>query len=704
MFLDLASLLEALLLFSEMYSQRIVCFDPVLQRQKNYCGALKYATFSWRQINIIQGKPVVNFTLITAWRRDVFLYPSTNPPQQFDQVNLYDIVDTSSSDSMFVPTGEGASLTFGFGDGNVITGQRETSDSKLTPLCLVSGGTYFGKCIPGTVLNSWPNTTAILTEDDGQNIIYISSEFSYTYSALPNSVTTREYLVQFAGCCRASGGTHGLNNDAGAGWSLTASVWVTGNATHLATGTFASPQPSYVTTLTAGMGRPLTVPFNAFDAADRAVTYGLNPQDPSLSNLGISVGATSGVINFPANALTAPQQFYSVMVIAYVPGPCAVYDPASHSCAPVPVAQCASSSLGLSSTCQPILSAPADFYVQVIDTGFVGNVPPYYCTGPTAGLHPRGSGLCNQPATWTEAPPSSQSFICGEPNSFTIASQHGTAGQYPTAPVGQEASFQIKHRQAIPAIARYEQRGVGAAAMPALVAPRDGLGWPDRSGVYNQATSTYTWTPVCELLTANRLYSFQGRHRLDVFAPCFVTVDSGGLNPWDGQLCSAPLCVTIPVLRCTKPVLALAGGGGAAAAAGGGLVYTVPVGAKVTMALRAADDNQTLVVTVGYANGTAGPAGSAWGPPVCVGSSGAACVSVRRNWTFTAGLEQAGKNLTVCFQVTVALCHRALILNFLPPSLHPSLPTTIPPSLPPSSLQQIQFVRCAHSVLRPACA
>ena len=610
---------------------------------------MKYATFSWRQIDIVQGRPVVNFTLITAWKRDVFLYGTekpvvdVSPPglSEMDQINLYDIVDGSSSDSMFVPTGDGASLSFGFGDGNILTGQRQGTDSKFTPLCKVTGpNIYAGKCIPGTVLNSWPNTTARLTEDDGNNIIYVHSEFSYTYAALPDGGTTREYLVQFAGCCRMAGGTRGLSNHAGAAWSLTSSVWVTGNASHLATGTFASPQLSYTPTVTASMGRPLSFPVYAFDAADRPVSYALNPQDASLTNLGLSIDPAQGVVAFPANALTAPQQYYNLMAIAYVPGPCAAYDPASRRCDPVPAAICATGSLG---QCRPTLSAPADFYVQVIDSGFVGQVPPYYCAGPTAGLQPRGSGLCNRPATWTVAPPSPQRFICGEPNSFTVEAEHGAPGQYPTAPPGQEAAFQIVHRQSIPAVARYAARGEGPAVQPALVAARQGLGWPGRAGDYSRATLTYSWAPACEPLGANRDYSYTGRHRLDVFAPCFVTVDTGGLSPWDGQLCSAPLCITVPVLRCTKPTLALA-----AAAA----VYTVPVGTAVRLALRAADDAQSLAVTIGYADGALGPAtGAAWGPPAYVAGGAGAGVTVLRNWTFAAGLEHAGLNATVCFQV-----------------------------------------------------
>jgi hypothetical protein len=290
-----------------------------------------------------------------------------------DAVNLYDIVDSSASDSMFVPTGEGASLSFGFGDGNVLTGQRQNTDSKFAPLCTVQGGAMLGKCIPGIVLNSWPNTTARLTEDDGQNIVYVASEFSYRYDTLPDASTTREYLVEFGGCCRGAGGPRGLSNNAGARWSLTASVWVTRNATHLATGTFASPQISHVPTVTASMGRPLAFRIHAFDAAGRPLAYALNPQDPSLANLGIAIDATAGVVAFPANALTAPQQLYSLLVTATAPGPCAAFDPATGACAPVPTALCASGSLGLS-TCRPSVSAPADFYVQVIDAGYVGQV------------------------------------------------------------------------------------------------------------------------------------------------------------------------------------------------------------------------------------------------------------------------------------------------------------------------------------------
>ena len=73
------------------------------------------------------------------------------------------------------------------------------------------------------------------------------------------------------------------------------------------------------------------------------------------------------------------------------------------------------------------------------------------------------------------------------------------------------------------------------------------------------ATASFKWRPKCERLESDTMYSYQGRHRLDVYGACFVAVDEGGLTEKAGKLTSMPGCVDIAVLRCTKPTIDLIG-------------------------------------------------------------------------------------------------------------------------------------------------
>jgi hypothetical protein len=92
------------------------------------------------------------------------------------------------------------------------------------------------------------------------------------------------------------------------------------------------------------------------------------------------------------------------------------------------------------------IRSSVDFYIQVVHTGYMGIWPANDCASSTAGMPP-GSQKCNVHAVVT-VPPSTQRFICGEPNSFTVLATDGDGKTQPSvsSPPG---AFMLVHRQRI---------------------------------------------------------------------------------------------------------------------------------------------------------------------------------------------------------------------------------------------------------------
>jgi hypothetical protein len=157
---------------------------------------------------------------------------------------------------------------------------------------------------------------------------------------------------------------------------------------------------------------------------------------------------------------------------------------------------------------------------------------------------------------------------------------------------------------------------------------------------------TVSWAPPCEPLSANTLYGYLGRHRLDTYGVCLEASDDAFVpNRPDGEtfpvLESKPLCLPIPLLRCKRPTLEIRDGAAAAQAAlargralfpryapdGDGVredVYVIDAGSNVSLDIVAADDPQTQALVLEMRNGdaTASDAelegGLRLGVPVCL--------------------------------------------------------------------------------------
>jgi hypothetical protein len=171
------------------------------------------------------------------------------------------------------------------------------------------------------------------------------------------------------------------------------------------------------------------------------------------------------------------------------------------------------------------------------------------------------------------------------------------------------------------------------------------------------ASGVFSWEPVCERLESDMLYRYQGRHKLDQFAACFAAVDSGARSAWDGQLVSPPACVTIAVLRCTKPTIRMLWSSQASnlMTFTPASTYVVPVATNISIGLAAADDTQTLVLALFHRADPGIPStGARWSSPACTVNSTlqVSCNPVQRNFSFSAGLEHAGTRYPICFEAT----------------------------------------------------
>lgn len=303
------------------------------------------------------GGITVAFTLHTAWRRDFFNRNAIQEPwggcrtctgfgatngdcgdadapcvlaNVGDLVEIYDSVDISTATITAVPT----TFSFGGPPEDVLTGRRDAADiKKFTPRCRQTASENGQKCIPGRVVESYPNITGvIMPELDATSTVYVVTELTYKY---PHA--TKQYTAGFQGCCRMKVGDKLLNNNPGGGWNVRATVSVTANQQVLQTGTAASPYFAFVPTVNVIKGRPMQFRVFAFDTADRPITFAIgtndeqgvglfqNSQGPYGNNMGVTIDPT-GLVTFPATASTVYERFYSLVMTASVIGPCASYD------------------------------------------------------------------------------------------------------------------------------------------------------------------------------------------------------------------------------------------------------------------------------------------------------------------------------------------------------------------------------------------
>ena len=158
----------------------------------------------------------------------------------------------------------------------------------------------------------------------------------------------------------------------------------------------------------------------------------------------------------------------------------------------------------------------------------------------------------------------------------------------------------------------------------------------------------------CERLEDDFLYSFSGRHRLDVKGVCFSATDDGGWDAWSGKLTATAACVSIPILRCTKPTVKLHAASRAAANATAGR-YVVPVATNISFFLNATDDVQTRALRIFHTADPGIPAfGATWEPAGCAvnASQQLTCSPTHREFSFASQLVHAGTAPRVCFEAT----------------------------------------------------
>ena len=507
------------------------------------------------------------------------------------------------------------------------------------------------RCIPGRVVDAFDNDTQVpREEEDALHIVYVVSELEYKYPR-----ETKSYTAGFQGCCRIGQGDNELRNNANGAWFLRTIVSLTDNQLIADTGTAASAFVNHVPTVNAIKGRPSSFPVNGIDSASRPISYrlgttddqgiGLNPnaQPPFGNTMMASINEVTGIVTFPASAATSYEAFYHMVVIATVVGPCTEFDPASP-------AECLSPN-GLPQTSE--ITTIVDFTVHVIFAGFTGLPPAASCANGDSGI-PRGSKVCNnQPLM--NVPLGPQRFICGEENRFTVTAQDGIGKDVSTS--SPSGVFAIRHRQTLVLADTYPTDPAYVPLFP--LADNDCCiqsyaGINSSTDQPNQAFGVFKWHPVCERLESNVFYSFLGRHRLDVFSVCFVSVDAGGANAWGGKLTSPPKCVGIHLLRCTKPSISLMQTSYPATNATT-RTYTIFVATNITFYLNASDDVQTRHLTVGNTADPGVPAvGSLWHEPGCSASiqpSGpVVCNPTTRAFTFNAELVHGGSITTLCFE------------------------------------------------------
>lgn len=321
------------------------------------------------------------------------------------------------------------------------------------------------------------------------------------------------------------------------------------------------------------------------------------------------VDEDTGVVTFPASASTSYENYYHLVIVAEAYGPCMEWsstgDGLDQEVKSSQVDQCyGAGKLPVTKKTSTVV----DFLIRVVFAGFTGDWPQSRCDNSDSGL-PSRSKVCNS-LPLVVVPPSPQRFICNELSQFSVTATdgigkdksvsvpqgvfairfrqrafleqgRGTPRQYDGAdrvivqdsslyyPRGQCSDELLLANQIYECIhdteckrdgttygtcVKYgERQGYAQNQLDKTVVPqfpRDGsiraISGTNKS--LATAMGTFQWTPLCERLEANRLYSYQGNHRLDVFGVCFVAVDEGGRVESQGKLLSPPGWVECVVL------------------------------------------------------------------------------------------------------------------------------------------------------------
>ena len=516
-------------------------------------------------------------------------------PVPGDTVGIYDAVDTTdinlNSLGGALPPVE-TTFTFGDDPSKTLTGARQRVAPIYTPKCRTTqdNSAFFGKCIEGIVVDSFD--VAISTpspEADARDITYVVSELYYKY---PKKTAT--YLVGFQGCCRmgapedGEGMHYDLKNNADGAYFLRNEVSLTDAPLIMDTGTAASPFISHMPHITAIKGQPLEFKIHGFDAASRPLKYRLGDEDdhgvglnqkakmPYGNSMLASIDEDTGVITFPASSSTSYENYYNLVVVVTAFGPCTSWISTDRS------EDCFKP--GMIPNTDKVTTI-VDMLIRVVEAGFTGDWPQSRCDKTSSGLPP-GSQKCNR-LPQINVPPSPQRFICNEMNHFQVTGTDTKNDKSISVPEGVIA-VRYRQRPFLPTIyPRGEcsnQLGFVYPCFEDMDCLFIGKGactknpfspqFPHADGHFaggnrgiassdnltlSTAVGVFSWTPLCERLGDDRLYAYRGYHRLDVFGACFVTVDEGAGRETEGKLTSAPKCVDIAVLRCTKPTIQLIG-------------------------------------------------------------------------------------------------------------------------------------------------
>lgn len=606
-----------------------------------------------------------------------------------DRVALYDAVDTGRIATATL----GAALpwvetAFAFGDNaaNSLTGARKRLQPQYMPKCKEPTDPAFGKCIEGVVVEAFAVDASIPTpEENARDIVYVVSEITYKYPRL-----TKSYVAQFTGCCRLGPLEAGdlINNPSGA-WRLRTNVSITDNVIFMETGTAASPFVEHVPFINVIWGQPLNFKIHAFDTASRplkfrmgdSADYGVDltqgsqgsvSQGPYGNAILATINSDTGVLTFPASDNTIYQAYYTLVVVVTTVGPCTGYVSKS-------VARKCETAGGRQQTEK--VSAVVDFLVRVVNAGYTGRGPTSSCTQDASGLPP-GSKVCNNIPKIT-VPTQPFTFICNENSGFLVTATDGdgmdrslSARPNATIPRG---VFAIRHRTRISLERNYMVGECSKQSVPPLscvddrdcvvknmgnctrtefaphFAQGDEMLWrPGNRGIAGSnssvASGNFSWTPICEALLADSMYSYQGRHRLGLFGACFVAVDQGGVDAKDGQLLSPPACASIAVLRCTKPTVQIKEVDKTVAKVFWSTsTWVLPVSTNITFTFEATDDTQSRGLTI-YHHATHGipSIGAEWKPQVCSTNGGlrVTCNPVERQLYFAADSIHANTQIT----------------------------------------------------------
>ena len=688
-------------------------------------GYYRYGTMSWQQTKVEADGITVRFTLKTAWAGAMFsrgkddtpwgncltcstaaadaarqcdtfgqkVQASCQLPVVGDRVALYDAVDTTETVAALGKALPWEESRFSFGDdaANSLTGARARTAPQYTPRCRLPGDVKYGRCIEGTVVESFTLGASVPTaEQNARDLVYVVSEITHKYPR-----QTKSYVAEFVGCCRLGYVDAGdLLNNAGGVWRVRSQVSLTEDDLVLETGTAASPFVAHVPVLTAVVGQPLEFQIHAYDHASRPVKYrigddsdygadltqssqGQAAQVPFGNFMAATINADTGVLTFPASAATYNPLYYNLVVVVTSVGPCTGY---------VSTADLRRCSTPAGKQQTSLVTTTVDFLIRVVQTGhtIAGGVPGSgvvsSCTNVDSGLPP-GTQVCNRMPVLS-VPMSPQKFICNEHKSFEVSATDGD-GTDKSVSQGPRGVFAIRYRQRFflnddypvgrcsvtgtspvkctdDADCAVRNRGNCARTPNVPHFPRDEepLWKPGNRAIAGSnsstATATFSWTPLCEAPSADLMYSYRGPHRLETFAACFTAVDQGGDTEKEGKLVSPPKCVHIPVVRCTKPTVRLASADrGVSKYFWSTPTWVVPVSTNITLTFEATDDRQSKGLTIYHHTDHGIPAlGAEWKQQQCSSSSSerVTCNPVQRDFFFSAELIHAGAQITICVE------------------------------------------------------